>query len=242
MSYQQQGPYGPQQPPYGPPPGYGYPPQPPQKGKGPLFWIFVVGLPLVLLGSCMGALVVIGSSAPDIVTATAPPAENPRRAEPRPTAEQTQADEIAEQAPTDTQQAAAAVGAAITLHGNDPGLQMEVTVTKVVERATPANDFLKPKTGNRLVAVELQLRNAGQAVYDDSPSNGALLIDDQGQQYRSTYGEVREGVLLSAVTVSPGDSRKGVVLYEIPETVKLAKFQFGLNSGFASQKGEWTLQ
>jgi hypothetical protein len=143
--------------------------------------------------------------------------------------------------PAETRPAAAAVGAAVALEGTDPGLKVEVTVAKVVDHATPANDIVKPKTGNRYVAVELRLDNKGQAVYDDSPSNGARLIDDQGQQYNSTFGEVREGVLLSAVTVSPGDSRKGVILYEIPESVKLAKFQFALNSGFASQKGEWTI-
>ena len=62
MAYQQ-GPSGQQRPPhYGPPPGYGYPPpRPPRPGRGPLFWIFVVGLPLMLLFSCTAALVVVGS-------------------------------------------------------------------------------------------------------------------------------------------------------------------------------------
>ncbi|MFC4534723.1 DUF4352 domain-containing protein [Sphaerisporangium dianthi] len=122
-----------------------------------------------------------------------------------------------------------------------PAYRSKVTVTKVTQRATPSNQFLKPKTGNRYVAVELRLANKGRAVYDDAPSNGAKLIDSEGQQYNTTFGEISEGVVLSAVTVSPGDSRKGVLLFEIPASVKPAKFQFGLNSGFADQKGEWIL-
>lgn len=226
MAYQQ-GPPG-QPPNYGPPPGYGYPPPPPPKKSNTPIILMVIGVAAVLLfGGCAALVAVVGSNAPEVVTATAPQASKPTQAAKAPTS-----------APP---AAAAAVGSAITLQGLDPGLQVEVTVTKVVAPATPGNEFLKPKAGNRYVAVELQLANKGQAVYDDSPSNGAILIDDQGQQYRAGFGEVREGVALTAATIASGDSRKGVIVYEIPEGVKLAKFQFGLNSGFASQKGEWTL-
>ena len=89
---------------------------------------------------------------------------------------------------------AAAVGGAITLQGSDPGLQVAVTLTKIVENAKPKNDFSKPETGDRFFAVQLILNNTGQVAYSDSPTNGAYLIDAEGQQYSSTYGEVREGV------------------------------------------------
>ncbi|WP_394303997.1 DUF4352 domain-containing protein [Sphaerimonospora cavernae] len=117
-----------------------------------------------------------------------------------------------------------------------------MTVAKVFDRATPANEFSKPEAGNRFVAIELRLENKGRAVYDDSPSNGAKLIDDQGQQYRPTFGDVREGVdFRGSVSVASGDMRKGVLVFELPVNVKPAKFQFALNSGFADQKGEWVL-
>lgn len=32
-----------------------------------------------------------------------------------------------------------------------------------------------------------------------------------------------------------------MVVFEVPESAKLVKLQFALNSGFADQKGEWTL-
>ncbi|GII65074.1 hypothetical protein Skr01_51590 [Sphaerisporangium krabiense] len=235
MAYQN----GPQQPPYGPPPGYGYgyPPPPPKRSNTPII-LMVAGVAAVLLfGGCAALVVLAGSSTPQVVVATAPKASQPARSDDTPAQPSTNT-----QPPAATPASAAAVGATLLLEGMDAGLKIDVTVTKVVEKATPANDYSRPKTGNRYVAIELQLTNKGQAVYDDSPSNGAKLIDDQGQQYNSTFGDVREGVLLSSVTITPGDSRKGVILYEIPEAVKLAKFQFGLNSGFASQKGEWNLR
>lgn len=136
-------------------------------------------------------------------------------------------------------QDAAGVGATITLHGFN-SLQMDVTVTKVILSATPANDFLKPK--GRYVAVEVELTNTGSVPYSDSPSNGATLIDDQDQQYHATYGDVKQGVQLSSTSVAIGDRRKGVIVFDIPEDVKLVKFQFGLDSGFADEKGEWALR
>jgi flagellar basal body-associated protein FliL len=226
----QQGPPG-QPPNYGQPPGYGYQPTPPPKKSNTALILIILGVgAVVLFGGCAALVAVAGSSTPQVVTATTPHPPKPVRS-----------DDTASQTPADTQPAAAAVGGTLSLEGTDPGLKVDVTVTKVTDPATPANEYLKPKTGNRYVAIEVRLDNKGQAVYEDSPSNGAALIDDQGQQYSNTFGEVREGVVLSGVTVSPGDSRKGVILYEIPKGVKLAKFQFGLNSGFAAQKGEWKL-
>ncbi|GAA2856465.1 DUF4352 domain-containing protein [Nonomuraea rubra] len=146
------------------------------------------------------------------------------------------------QGQTGQQPATARVGGTLTVQGMDPGLKVSVTVNRVVNPATPASDFLKPKTGNKLVAVEVTLANAGQAVYTDAPTNGAWLIDGQGQQYRSTLSNVTEGQGFGGtVTVNAGDSRKGVIVFEVPEPAVLATFQFGLNSGIASQKGEWTL-
>ncbi|GAB3161908.1 DUF4352 domain-containing protein [Microbispora hainanensis] len=240
---------------YGPPPGYGsQPPQPPKKSSntGLIVLAVIGGLCLVLFAGCAALIALSGGNTPEVVTATAP--ADTTMAEPQQqVTEETQdqaAEEQSQQQTTEQSQDRTAeqgvlepaeVGGTLTLEGRDPGVKVDVTVTKVVEKATPASDFLKPKSGNRYVAIEFRIKNKGRAVYSDAPSNGAKLIDDQGQQYNTTYGEVREGVLFGAITVSPGDIRKGVVLYEIPESVKLAKFQFALNSGFADQKGEWVL-
>ncbi|WP_052422885.1 DUF4352 domain-containing protein [Nonomuraea candida] len=137
----------------------------------------------------------------------------------------------------------AAVGGSITLQGTDPGLKMSVTVNRLVNPATPASDLLKPKTGNKFAAVEITLANVGQAVYSEMPSIGAWLIDAEGQQYRSTIvHDVREGQSFGGTAnINGGDSRKGVIVFEVPQAARPAKFQFALNSGIASQKGEWTL-
>ncbi|MGR6916956.1 DUF4352 domain-containing protein [[Actinomadura] parvosata] len=146
------------------------------------------------------------------------------------------------QSQTGQQPTTARVGGALTLQGTDPSLKVSVTVNRVVNPATPASDFLKPQAGKKLVAVEITLTNAGQAVYTDAPSTGAWLIDAEGQQHRFSLSNVTEGQSFGGtVTINAGDSRKGVIVFEVPQAAQLTKFQFGLNYGIASQKGEWTL-
>lgn len=80
MAYQQGPPgqpphYGP--PGYGPPPGYGYPPPPPPPpGRSPLFWIFVVGLPLAVLFGCSAAVILIGTPTTPVTSSQPPAAHN----------------------------------------------------------------------------------------------------------------------------------------------------------------------
>lgn len=261
MGYPQQpqGPYG-QQPqhPYGqsgPQPQYGYgqppPPPPPRRNVGVIL-LLAIGLPLLLLGGCAAVVVALGGTntvtaepdspilvAPSRVPASSAPAaaENTAPAQQPPQEQQQEQPKPAQQG-----QAAAAVGGSITLQGMDAGLKMKVTVDRFFNPATPAEDYMKPKAGTKLVALQVTLSNVGSAVYDSSPEGGAVLIDDQGQQYRTTFGRISEGQGFGGqATINAGDSRKGVIIFEVPESAKLVKFQYGLNSGFARQKGEWSL-
>lgn len=259
---QPQGPYGQQpQQPYGqsgPQPPYGYgqpppmsPPPPPQRNVGVIL-LLAIGLPLLLLGSCTAVVVALGGTstvttepdspilvAPSRVPATSAPAATEDTA-----AAQQQQEQPApvQQEQVQQEQSTAAVGGSITLQGMDAGLKMKVTVDQFFNPATPAEDYMKPKTGTKLVALQVTLSNVGQAVYNSSPEGGAVLIDDQGQQYRTSFGRITEGQGLGGqATINTGDTRKGVIIFEAPESAKLVKFQYGLNSGFAKQKGEWTL-
>lgn len=232
MGYPQQpqGPYGQQQPPqygYQPPPG---PPRPPRRNVG-LIVALAVGLALLLLAGGCAVLLALSNPSRVITRPDSPGAQRPSSVAP------TNEPSAAKQQPS-----SAKIGEAITLQGFDPGLKISVTVNQVVSPATPAQDFIKPKSGNRFVAVQVTLTNVGQAVYTDSPTNGAFLIDGDQQQHRSTFGDVREGQSFGGTaTINTGDARKGMIVYEVPEGAKLVKFQFALNSGMADQKGEWVI-
>ena len=168
----QQGPYGPQQPHYGPPPGYGYPsPPPPKRGRSPLFWVFAVGLPLVLLFSCTVAVVAIGGQP----TISASPGET-RIAQPQPvatSAESTQqqpaatppAEQSQETAPAQQEQTAPAETAAAETAESKPAPPEKVALPNVV--------------GMNLQAGQDTMQAAGFYFLDDQ--------DDTGQHRLQVY-------------------------------------------------------
>ncbi|MFC3986432.1 DUF4352 domain-containing protein [Streptosporangium jomthongense] len=136
----------------------------------------------------------------------------------------------------------AGVGDIITLTGSEETLKVSVKVAKVITKGAPANDMVKADAGKRLYGVELVLKVTGTATYDDSPSNGAKVIDDEGQEYdASLFGEIAGTHKLNATTIAPGDVRKGTLVFEVPTNAKITRFQFALNSGFADQKGVWAV-
>jgi len=76
-------------------------------------------------------------------------------------------------------------------------------------------------------------------VYADSPANGAALIDARSQQWESTIGGIEPD--LGSPKIAPGDSRVGFITFEVPKRVKVKTFQLTLDSGFADETGEWTV-
>jgi hypothetical protein len=139
-------------------------------------------------------------------------------------------------------QRTAGVGSTITLKGSGDGEQVATTLVTVVDPAPPADEYSTPGAGNRLVAVQFRLRNTGTAPYDDSPANGAKVLDAQGHQFESSFLDTKAGPSLPSQTrVAPGGTALGYITFEVPKTAKITGVQFGLNSGLADQTGEWTL-
>jgi hypothetical protein len=140
----------------------------------------------------------------------------------------------------------AGVGDAIELAGNDPGLVMRVTPLEVVDPDEDydrsAYSFEAPERGQRYVSIRLRLENVGEIAYDDSPSNGAFMIDTQDQQYEGGFTTYTRDPDLGSPTIRPGDRRVGWMTFQIRKRAKLRSFQFTLDSGFGPETGEWTLR
>lgn len=135
--------------------------------------------------------------------------------------------------------ATAGVGDALTLAGMDD-VQVKVKLVGVVDPA-PAGEF--DEAEGRFVGIKLKLTNVGEAVYDDSPSNGATLITRGDEQVDPTLlmeGECSSS-FASSVKLAPGASRVGCIPFDVPAGKKLKTFQFTLDSGFADETGEWTI-
>jgi hypothetical protein len=132
----------------------------------------------------------------------------------------------------------ASVGDTLTLEGFE-GLTMDVTLTELDRGLEVDQDF---DTGS-YVGVRLTLTNTGETAYDDSPSNGATLVTADDQQLTSTiiFGDA-DCSGAEGARIAPGDTRKVCVVFDDEEGQELRLFQFALDSGFADQTGEWTLE
>jgi hypothetical protein len=190
------------------------------------------------LGFVLAALIAVAVGCSDDEKVTTEPAASPPAtsapAEPSATSETP--------SPTLPPTASAAVGDTLDLTGTEDGEALAVTVVKVVDPARAENEYSSPDAGKRFVAVQFRLKNTGTAVYSDSPSNGARLVDTQGQQFDTTYEDTAAGPgFPGSVTVAPGDTALGFITFEVPADSTIAKVQFAMNSGFAPTTGQWNV-
>jgi hypothetical protein len=138
------------------------------------------------------------------------------------------------------QSTGAAIGAPQILQSNDGG-KVSVNVLRVVDPATPQDGY-EAKPGSRYVGVQIRLGNVGATVYDDSPENGAILIDDHGDQHYADLAEITDGDGFGGhVTLQAEDTRTGFIVFQLPVGTHASTFQFALDSGFSQNVAQWTL-
>ncbi|MFF4578624.1 hypothetical protein ACFY15_09525 [Streptomyces sp. NPDC001373] len=129
-------------------------------------------------------------------------------------------------------------GETVPLDGDRPGKHLDVTLTRVVDPAGPA-----PAPGaDRLVAVGLRLENTGTVPYEDSPAPAAHLLGTDGERFTGLSGETDAGPALpDTVTLDPGRSASGYVVFRVPQEADLAAVQFALDAGLGDDVAQWSL-
>jgi hypothetical protein len=134
------------------------------------------------------------------------------------------------------------LGDVIHLHGQDDGELVDVTLLSFAGNVRSSDEFCTPDAGMRYFAVEIRLKNVGTAVYDDAPSNGAVLVDSGDHQYSDTAlcGEKKPDI--GSPKIGPGDSRVGWMTFQVGKSAVIKKFQFTLDSGYADESGEWVFR
>ena len=139
-------------------------------------------------------------------------------------------------APATTSTLPAAVGSTVTLEGTKN--KLAISVTNFLDPVA-ATGFSKPDDGKHFVGVQIRVLNAGTNAWSDSLANGAKLVDDKRQEYRTTFASGTGLPDFRATTVGAGDTRLGWVLFEVPDATSIERFTLALDSGFANQIGQW---
>lgn len=134
----------------------------------------------------------------------------------------------------------AGIGDSITLKDLDEN-EYKITVTKLVDPVT-GGEFDEPQSGNRFIGVKLTIKSLSDGTYNDSPSNGAIVIDTRDEQWDPTILTEGNCKLPTNVKIAPGAQRKICIPFEIGDRRKPKTFQFALDSGFGDENGEWSLR
>ncbi len=137
-----------------------------------------------------------------------------------------------------------AVGTSTTLTGESSGEKYKVTLSSVVDPATESDGLSMLPSGDRLVAVNLTVANAGTGIQQESIDDDVTLIDSGNHDYDGTsaFESVSQCQSFSGQsTLPPGQTVSGCVVFEVPSSAVLSKFQYIPDAGFASSLGEWNL-
>lgn len=95
----------------------------------------------------------------------------------------------------------------------------QFVVHKVTDPLKPTNEFITPKSGNRWLAVDLEVKNKGTKTEPFSTILALELKDSQNKLYDvAITGE--DSVKQPDGDVAAGESRRGTVVYEVPTAAK----------------------
>lgn len=134
-----------------------------------------------------------------------------------------------------------AIGDSIRLSGDQTAIRVGVLRVLDPLAVGPGDKTLEKRA--RFVGVEVELKNVGEAVYDETPLAGATLVTADGAEIDGeiVLGGPCAGRFPSNLRVPPGRSRKDCMVFELGAAEVPARFTFRLNSGFGDEVGEWTL-
>lgn len=132
------------------------------------------------------------------------------------------------------------IGSAISIKSvnGDPAL---VTLVAVTDPASGADQFTTPSAGARFVGVEFKIDNTGSSTLSDDANNDTTAIGSNDQSYSASFESISGCTNFNhgEFTLPSGQASTGCVTFEVPVAVKVAKVQFGLNSGLGGTAGQW---
>ncbi|MGH7758769.1 MAG: hypothetical protein ACREN7_05615 [Candidatus Dormibacteria bacterium] len=120
-----------------------------------------------------------------------------------------------------------------------------MTLKGVVDPAMESDGYELLPGGQKLVAVELTVKNVGTGSEQDNVLVASTLLDSQGQPYPGVnavnYTVSQCSIFAKGqVNLEVGQSSSGCVIFQIPVKTAPAEFEYEPDSGFGAL-GQWKL-
>lgn len=141
--------------------------------------------------------------------------------------------------PTTAAATAAHVGSALAVK-DQQGNPALITLVKLIDPATGANEASTPDAGKRFVGADFTIKNTGSASLTGD-INVAAVIGSDGQTYQADFSDIAGCTNFNSgqYTLAPAASGTGCATFQVPTGIKVAKVQYSPSSGFGGNTGEW---
>jgi Domain of unknown function (DUF4352) len=117
-----------------------------------------------------------------------------------------------------------------------------VTLQAVVDPATPDNSFDAPPAGQRVISVQIQIKNTSKGTDTDDANNNLTIIGANKQSYEAGFATINGCTNFEhgQYTLTQGQTEVGCVTFDVPTTVAIGKIRWNPNSGFSTNNAYWT--
>jgi len=120
------------------------------------------------------------------------------------------------------------------------GTQLDVTLTKVVDPASGANQYTSPAKGNHFAGIKLAIRNTATTTYQNNANNETTITLTSGKTLHADYNPITgcSNFDNGQITLKSGAAGTGCVTFQIPKGQKVVKVAYG-NTIFPGRTAEW---
>ena len=141
--------------------------------------------------------------------------------------------------PAFTSSGSGPVGATFPV-SDSSGTKLDVTVQKVIDPASGASKYSKPASGKHFVGVQLQVKNAGTATYQNNVNNETTVVLSNGKTQDAGYNPIAGcgNFDNGQIKLASGKSGTGCVTFQVPNGAKVTAVRYG-NTVFPGTTAEW---
>jgi hypothetical protein len=135
--------------------------------------------------------------------------------------------------------AAAQVGATLGV-SDSSGTKLDVTVEKVIDPASGANQYSNPASGKHFVGVKLHVKNKAATSYQNNANNETTIVLSTGKTGHADYNPIAGcgNFDNGQIKLASGASSTGCVTFQVPNGQKVTKIRYG-NTVFPGNTAQW---
>lgn len=135
----------------------------------------------------------------------------------------------------------AQVGTALPV-SDSSGTELDVTVEKVINPASGANQYSNPASGKHFVGVKLRVRNTAAVTYQNNANNETTIVLSNGKTGHANYSPIAGCGNFSngQIKLASRASATGCVTFQVPNGQKITKVRYH-NTVFPGTTAEWHL-